>query len=155
MAKVTMREPRVPGAVQQGNDPAAVVSATKLSAAPELKVAAERFNVGEIVTMKDVRGRTLQIKKLSLMEEMDLLACAGAENAANGRWMLYATLVACVRGIDGEQQGPLATSRLLRARVQFVGEAGVELVSQIIAAGRPANDDGDAGEPDVWASAKN
>ena len=108
-----------------------------------------------MVTRKDSRGRTLTIKQLSLLEEMDLLAVAGADNARNSRWMLYATMAACVRSIDGSPLDPLLKPALLRSRVQQVGAEGVRVVSDIINEERPPEDDDQADANDVATIAKN
>ncbi len=100
-AKVTMREPRVQ---------------------PQLPAATPADPA------TDSRGRVLTIKKLSLREEMDVLAAAGAERADNRRWMFYATLAACVRSIDGHPLPPPASLRTLLANVDQVGAEGINAV---------------------------
>jgi hypothetical protein len=150
MAQVTMREPRGPKAAESAPIPS---KNTKTSSAMPTP-----FRDGETITRKDARNRTLTIKQLSLLEEMDLLAAAGADNARNSRWMLYATMAACVRSIDGDPLQPIPNLRLLRSRVQHIGAEGVRLVSEIIAAETPPDDE-DGEMPgfadDVAATAKN
>src|ERR1700733_8052274 len=76
---------------------------------------------GGSIIVKDALGRTLQIKKLSLLEEMDLLAAAGAERSGNARWMQYASVVCCVRKIDEDFIQAPHTSRILQSNIQQVG----------------------------------
>ncbi len=115
-------------------------------------IPAQRAPVGnETHTVKDSRGRTLTVKKLTLLEEMDLLAAAGADNSANTRWMFYASLASCVRSIDGELMGPALTTRILRGNLQQVGSDGIAAVAKVFAAELP---DDEPGSDDV-AAAKN
>ena len=133
-ARVTMREPRVrmpePGATPK---PAAAAS--------------------DILTVQDSRGRTLKVKKLSLWEEMNLMAAAGADRAAIPRWMQYATVVACIRQIDDDPLTPPATLRVLQSNIQLAGSEGFAAVIQALAAELP-DDVGDLSD-DVVGSAKN
>jgi hypothetical protein len=126
---------------------------TRATEAPEAAKPSTPKSADGSVTVKDALGRTLQIKKLSLLEEMDLLAAAGAERSGNARWMQYATVVCCVRKIDEDFIHRPQTSRILQSNIQQVGAEGFAAVVKALAAELP--DDIDALDGDALATAKN
>ena len=133
MATVRVREPRNPG-----NTPE-----------PAVEVAPK----SDTMTVKDAKGRTLTIKKLSLLEEMNLLAAAGAERAGIARWMQYATIVSCVRKIDDNVLDLPGNLRLLNANIALVGAEGCAAVLSALAADLPPDVDDLAGD-DVAGTAR-
>lgn len=102
--KVTMRQPRAEAPVETvGGTPAAPDGA---------------------VVVTDSLGRKLTVKKLNLMEEMNLMVAAGSDRSSNARWMQYATIVSCVRKIGDEHMQPPMTLRILQGNIQAVGSEG-------------------------------
>jgi hypothetical protein len=93
-------------------------------------------------TVSDGLGRQLDIRKLTILEEMDLLEMAG-EAASNTRWMLMATIASTVRTIDGVPR-PLPTNRkLLRAQMTAVGSEGLSAAISALGADVPEDADTD------------
>ncbi len=109
----------------------------------------EKFRDGETVVRTDTRGRKLEIKQLSLLEEMGLLAVAGPR-ADNRRWMMYATWAHCVRGIDGLPFVLPVTENQLKAHISRVDSAGVAAVALLLSEGvSAASDDDEEGSVEV------
>jgi hypothetical protein len=79
-------------------------------------------------TVTDSLGRTLTLKKLDALAELDLIEAAGGTNSDNRRWMVMATLAACVAAIDGTPAQPLASREAIRAHVKLVGSEGLDAV---------------------------
>ena len=104
-----------------------------------------RFSDGAELTRTDSKGRVLVVRQLNLREEMDLLSVAGPDDAMNRRWMMYATMVACVRSIDGAPIPMAAKRTALLNNIDRIGAEGVAVVASILAAETP--DDADEAEP--------
>ena len=131
MAKVTVRQPQAGGE-------------TATATAPK----------PDILEATDSRGRKLTIKKLTLLEEMNLMVAAGANKAAIPKWMQYASVVACVRSIDGERVDMPLTSRILDANVALVGSEGFAAAVAVLYEDLP-EDVREMAADDAVATAKN
>lgn len=105
--------------------------------------------VGETKTVVDSLGRKLTVRELDLLEEMDVIEAAGPKNAQNARWMMYATLAACVRDIDGVPS--ISSGGMLRGHLKTVGSEGINAVIGVLTPAAPPAGDGN----DVTATAKN
>ena len=79
-------------------------------------------------TIRDDKGRMLEVRALDIVEELDLIEAAGADNSGNARWMMIATFAACVRAIDGRPVPFPTTRRFIRDQVGRVGPHGVRAV---------------------------
>ena len=108
----------------------------------------------DVLEATDSRGRKLTIKKLTLLEEMNLMVAAGAERAAIPKWMQYASVVACVRSVDGDMIDPPLTGRLLNANIARVGSEGFAAAVTVLFDDLPP-DVRDMAVDDAAASAKN
>jgi hypothetical protein len=113
--------------------------------------------VSDIVALTDARGRVLTLRKeLTFLQEMDLLALAGAQRSANEAWLNFLMMAVRVATIDGAPV-PFPTSEAgLRALLQRVDRSGV--VAVIDHFSPPAEEGGDGGDraaADPEADAKN
>lgn len=79
-------------------------------------------------TVTDDAGRVLVIREVGPLEEMDLLEAAGEAASSNRRWMVNATLYACVRSIDGVPRPFPTTRQAIRHHIEAVGGAGISAV---------------------------
>jgi hypothetical protein len=84
------------------------------------------------VTVKDKRGRSIEVRKLNTLDRMHLLELVGAANSANEQYMGYAGLVYSVASIDGNPTGRLATKLALEAIVKELDDDGLEAVAKAI-----------------------
>ena len=92
---------------------------------------------GETITAVDGGGRTLEIRRLAILEELDLVEMAGPRNSDNSRWMMTATLAMTVRSIDGRSLPAVTKMSWLRRRLVEVGPAGVRAVIKALAKDLP------------------
>ena len=84
--------------------------------------------VSVMTTITDSLGRSLEVRKLDALAELDLIEAAGGQNAENARWMMMATFAACVITIDGV---PLISPRNrddIRKHMRRVGSEGIQAV---------------------------
>lgn len=95
-------------------------------------------------TVTDDKGRVLVIREVSALEEMDLLEAAGESASSNRRWMVNATLYACVRAIDGVPRPFPTTRKMIRAHIEVVGGAGISAVVKLLSPVLPDDDAPDA-----------
>ncbi len=109
----------------------------------------------EAHTVTDAKGRTLVIRRLNMMEEFDLIEAAGAENSQNARWMQYATIVACVRSIDGMPSPPFIKKQIIRNWVGRVGSEGYAAVVKALDLLVKDEDDADGSAPATADQVKN
>lgn len=79
-------------------------------------------------TVTDSLGRVLTITRLDALSELDLVEAVGGVNAENRRYMVIATIAACVRAIDGVPTQPLHTRESVRSLVRLVGSEGIAAV---------------------------
>ncbi len=107
------------------------------------------------ITITDDTGRTLQVRALDIVEELDLIEAAGGENAANSRWMMVVTFAACVRSVDGLPKPTMIDKRPIRAWVQRVGPAGMRAVVKALAPADVPEDAADAIAAGPYDAAKN
>ena len=106
-------------------------------------------------TVTDDAGRVLIIREVSALEEMDLLEAAGEAASSNRRWMVNATLYACVRSIDGVPR-PFPTTRdMIRKHIEKVGGAGISAVVKILSPAVTEGGDAEAPVPDIGSVAGN
>ena len=106
---------------------------------------------GELLHVKDSLGRTLGMRKLDAMAELDLIEAAGGKNADNRQWMVRATLAACVTDIDGTPLPAVSDRNSIRARVKMVGAEGIAAVIEALAPEQA----GVVADNDAAATAKN
>ena len=107
-------------------------------------------------TVTDSDGRTLLIRELDMLEEFDLIETAGPDNSANQRWMQYATIVSCVRSIDGMPSMALRGKKaLLRDWVKRVGPAGYAAVVKALGLLKVDDAGDETPSADPLATAKN
>ena len=78
-------------------------------------------------TVTDSLGRVLVLKKLDLLNELDVIEAAGAASS-NQRWMFLATLAATVRTIDGVPIPFPSDRKSLRSVMGLVKSEGVAAV---------------------------
>ena len=91
-----------------------------------VKKAAER------VTVKDSKGRSIAIKKLTPLDRMRMSKAAGADNATNQPYMLYALVACSVVSIDGEGSIVPTTERQLETAIEVLGEEGYEAALEAV-----------------------
>jgi hypothetical protein len=84
-----------------------------------------------VMEVTDSLGRKLRIQKLDILKELDLIEGAG-KASTNDRWMMFATLAACVTAIDGVPCIAPSTRELIRAQVQRVGGEGIAAVADAL-----------------------
>lgn len=105
----------------------------------------------------DADGRKLEVKKLDILEELDLIEVAG-EASENRRWMMLTTLACCVRSINGVPILYPKTKKALRDHVAKVGPVGIAAVVDLYRAELPPDvgeeAGGSAGQEEI-ATAKN
>lgn len=73
----------------------------------------------------DAKGRRIGFKRLSMMDNWDLEALAGAQLAGNEQWMGKAMLAFAVCEIDGKRVPRPNTKNELRAVFQRLGDEGM------------------------------
>jgi hypothetical protein len=87
----------------------------------------------ENITVQDVRGRSIEVKKLKTLDRMKVLELIGADNSMNDRYLGFAILAYSVVSIDGSPV-PRANSKMaLEATVQLLDDDGFDAVSEGIA----------------------
>ena len=84
------------------------------------------------VTVKDARGRSIEVRKLNTLDRMQLLELVGATNAANEQYMGFAGLVYSVSSIDGNPTGRLGTKLALETLVKELDDDGFDAVATAI-----------------------
>lgn len=84
------------------------------------------------VKVNDARGRTIEVRKLNMLDRMQLLELVGAANAANEQYMGYAGLVYSVLSIDGNLTGRPASKLALETIVKELDDDGFEAVAKAI-----------------------
>jgi hypothetical protein len=80
------------------------------------------------VTVKDKRGRSIEVRKLRTLERMQLVELVGAANAANEQYLGFAVLAYSVSSIDGNPMGRPVTKLALEAIVQELDDDGFDAV---------------------------
>lgn len=85
------------------------------------------------VIVTDDKGRTLEVRALDILDELDLIEAAGGENANNSRWMMLVTFAACVRRVDTLPRIPMTQKRAIRAWVERVGPSGMRAAVKALA----------------------
>jgi len=109
--------------------------------------------VSVMTTITDSLGRTLEVKKLDALAELDLIEAAGGQNSENSRWMMMATFAACVITIDGAPYIFPRTREDIRKHMRRVGSEGIQAVIEWL---RPdAQDVAAPADAEVAATAKN
>ena len=88
-------------------------------------------------TVTDDKGRALVIREVSALEEMDLLEAAGEAASSNRRWMVNATLYACIRSIDGVPRPFPTTRKMMRQHIEACGGAGIGAVVKALSPAIP------------------
>jgi hypothetical protein len=91
----------------------------------------------------DSLGRKLKVQKLDILKELDLIEAAG-KAADNNRWMMLATLAACVIEVDGVPIPPPTTREKIRAQVARVRAEGIDAVAEAFKAQLPEDGEGAA-----------
>jgi hypothetical protein len=99
-------------------------------------------------TVIDALGRTLTIREIGPMEQIDLFEAAG-DQSNNSPWVGMAILAASVTDIDGIPMPTPRSKNTIRAALKTLGSEGVAAVAKAL---RPSAPDEDA---DVVAIAKN
>lgn len=94
----------------------------------------------ELTYVEDDQGRTLGFRKLRPLEAMDLTEIAGANNATNQAWMLYAMSAFSVFEIDGKRLPRPKNRNELRARVQLLDDAGLSAIIGVLAPSEETED---------------
>jgi hypothetical protein len=84
------------------------------------------------VTVKDARGRSIEVRKLNTLDRMQLLEVVGSINSANEQYMGYAGLVYSVASIDGNPTGRLGTKLALEGVAKELDDDGFEAVAKAI-----------------------
>ncbi len=91
----------------------------------------------------DELGRALTVQELSFREEMNLAEAAGPSGEIR-RWMVSATLAACVRAVDGVPCPFPSNRKMILAQADLVGSEGIKAVVEVLAPELPADDEGEA-----------
>jgi hypothetical protein len=107
----------------------AKVSADQAPTASETIVASAN-KTAEVI---DVRTRVLVVKRLGALDRMRLFAAAGAELAANDRWMGMAAIACSVVKIDADLVPKPGTRREIEALVDLLDDEGLEAVGSAYA----------------------
>jgi hypothetical protein len=106
---------------------------------PTQRMAGDENRVRKVT---DAAGRVIGWRPLLPLEDMDLAELAGAENAENRKWMLYATCAFVVVEIDGDPIPKPRNKLQLRAVVQRLGKDGLaSLIDAMLAEAGPTKDD--------------
>jgi hypothetical protein len=82
------------------------------------------------VTVKDAGGRSIEVRKLKILDRMRVIELVGAANAANEQYLGFAVLAYSVSSIDGNPVGRPATKLALEAIVQQLDDDGFAAVSK-------------------------
>ena len=77
------------------------------------------------VMITDSTGRVLEVKSISLSEELNLIEAAGQLSDV-ARWMMIATFACTVRSIDGLPLPMPRTQNQIRGAVAKVGSQGLK-----------------------------
>jgi hypothetical protein len=82
------------------------------------------------VTVKDARGRSIEVRKLRFADRMRLVELVGASNADNDKYLGLAMLTYSVSKIDGQPMGRPATKLALEAIAQELDDDGADAVAK-------------------------
>jgi hypothetical protein len=82
------------------------------------------------VTVKDVRGRSIEVRKLKTLERMQLVELVGAVNSANEKYLGFAMLAYSVSSIDGNPVGRPGTKLALETIVKELDDEGFDAVGK-------------------------
>jgi hypothetical protein len=77
----------------------------------------------------DSRGRSIGIKKPTVLQRLRLFEIVGAENSKNEMYLGYASLALLVVEIDGEHLGAPTSKREMEALVQQLDDDGLNAVA--------------------------
>jgi hypothetical protein len=81
------------------------------------------------VRVTDAKGRLLEVRLLTALEQLDLLEAAGA-NAGNAAWLGTALMAFSVRAIDGVPRPSPINRRQVRDAVAVLGTVGMSAVQK-------------------------
>jgi hypothetical protein len=109
----------------------AKVTITHTGDAPSEQIV-KKANERTIVT--DARGRSIAVRKLTPLDRMRMSKAAGAENATNQPYMLYALVACSVVAIDGDDQIIPTNDRQLEAAISLLGEDGYDAALEAVIA---------------------
>jgi hypothetical protein len=82
------------------------------------------------VTVKDARGRSIEVRKLKPLDRMRIFELVGATNAMNEQYLGFAVLAYSVKGIDGNAVGRPGTKLALETIVQELDDDGFNAVGK-------------------------
>ena len=116
-----------------GNAPAGTVS-EPIAATPAATASRVTVNADKTATVRDDRGRTIKVKKLTALRRMQLFRAIGPEASENGQYLGHAALAASVIEFDGEPV-PFPSSLLaLEGLVARLDDEGLAAAAQGITA---------------------
>src|SRR4051812_46570821 len=85
------------------------------------------------VTVKDERGRSIEVRRIRTLDRMKILELIGSDNSMNSHYLSFATLAYSVVSIDGTPI-PVSKSKLaLEAVVQQLDDDGFAAVADAFA----------------------
>ena len=128
MANVTIHPPGHDAFAAQQMPPAPSVP-PQPSAAP---VPRQPGNALQYV--RDSTGRTIGWRRLSALDDFELLEVAGGVNADNAQWMAVASLAFVVREIDGDPVSRPSTKAQLKALIARLETPGLQAVANMLSA---------------------
>lgn len=83
---------------------------------------------------QDSQGRTIGWKRMSALDDFELIELAGSANADNPAWLAVASLAFSVREIDGEPVSRPASKAALKAMIGRLDTAGLQAVADVLSA---------------------
>lgn len=79
-------------------------------------------------TVTDARGRQLAIRKIGALDRMKMFEVCGPENSKNEAYLGYAALAFSVAKIDDEDLPRIDNKLRLEARIDRLGDEGLDAV---------------------------
>jgi hypothetical protein len=85
------------------------------------------------VTVKDERGRSIEVRRIKTLDRMKLLELIGPDNSMNSHYLSFATLEYSVASIDGMPVASVRSKLALEAVVQQLDDDGFAAVADAFA----------------------
>ncbi len=79
--------------------------------------------------IQDLRGRTLRIRNLNILDQTRLLRAIGGEQSGNQVYVRIVQAAAAVSHIDGRPLPAVTNERQIDARLELLGDEGMLAVS--------------------------
>jgi hypothetical protein len=86
----------------------------------------------DTATVTDKLGRTITVRRLKPIDRMRMIELVGADNAANDRYLGYATLAYSVVSIGEEKYGRAKTKLAIESVIDDLDDSGLDAVAMAL-----------------------